>query len=162
MTISVGDRIPEAQLIRLTESGPAQIDVAEKLAGKRVVLVGLPGAYTDTCCEAHIPSLIRNAVALRAKGIDEIIVFAVNDSHVMASWGRTTGATDAGITMLADWDATLTKGLGLNFTAPPVGFIDRCTRVAMIVNDGVVEVLQMEEQRGVCSMTSGETLLSVA
>ena len=162
MTISVGDRIPEAQLIRLGDTGPEQIEIAERLSGRRVVLVGMPGAYTDTCTEAHIPSLIRNADALRAKGVDEIIVFAVNDSHVMASWGRTTGATDAGITMLSDWDATLTKGLGLNFTAPPVGFIDRCTRVAMIVNNGIVEVLQMEEQRGVCSMTSGETLLAEA
>lgn len=162
MAISVGDQIPEAQLIRMGENGPETIDLAARLAGKRVILVGMPGAYTSTCTEAHIPSLIRSADALKAKGIDEIIVFAVNDAQIMARWGTTTGAADAGITLLADWDATLTKGLGLNFTAPPVGFIDRCTRVGMIVNNGVVEVLQMEEKRGVCSMTSGETLLAEA
>ena len=162
MTISVGDRLPEAQLIRMGGEGPEQVDIIARISGKRVVLVGMPGAYTSTCTEAHVPSLIRNAEALRAKGIDEIIIFAVNDVHIMAHWGQTTGASAAGITMLADWDASLTKCLGLNFTAPPVGFIDRCTRVGMIVNDGVVEVLQMEEQRGVCSMTSGETLLAEA
>ena len=122
MTISIGDRIPEAHPLLKDENGIEPIDLTARIAGKRVVLVGMPGAYTGTCTEAHIPSLIRNAEALRAKGNDEIIVFVVNDAHIAAHWGSTTGATDAGITMLADWDATLTKGLGLAFNAPPAGF----------------------------------------
>jgi peroxiredoxin len=161
MVIEVGDRLPSAKLLHKGEDGFEEVDLRERLAGRKVVLFGLPGAYTSTCTSAHLPSFIRTIDKFGEKGIDEVICFAVNDVHVMAHWGQTTGATDAGITMLADWDSSFTKSLGLEYSAPPVGFKDRCRRCAMIADDGVVTILQIEEERGVCVMTAGETLLEM-
>lgn len=162
MTIAVGDRIPSVKLINQMEGDPEQIDIAERVAGKRAVIFGLPGAYTGICSSAHLPSFIRTADAFRAKGIDEIICVAVNDVRVMNHWGTHSGAHNAGILMLADWDSELTKALGLEFSVPALGFKDRMTRCAMLVEDGVVKVLQFEEDNGTCNLTAGETLLELA
>ena len=159
MTISVGDTLPEASLIKMGESGPETVSIADRTKGQKTVIFGLPGAYTSTCTSAHVPSFIRTAEAFRAKGVDHIICFAVNDPFVMQSWANSTGGDAAGIEFLADADAAFTKALGLAFTAPPVGFYDRTVRHAMYVEDGVVKVLNLEEARGVCEMTAGETLL---
>lgn len=161
MTISVGDKIPSVKLINQIGDEVSQIDIAERIAGKRVVIFGLPGAYTGICSSAHLPSFIRTADAFREKGIDEIICVSVNDVRVMNHWGEHSGAHDAGILMLADWDSELTKALGLEFSAPALGFKDRMTRCAMLVEDGVVKVLQFEEEHGVCTLTAGETLLEM-
>lgn len=161
MTITVGDRIQPSTVLHMGENGPEEIDIAKHISGKRVVIFGLPGAYTSTCTMAHLPSFIRTHDAFLEKGIDEIICIAVNDVHVMDHWGNTTGAKAAGITMLADWSSAFGQSIGLTFDAPPVGYIQRIARCAMIVNDGVVEVLQVEEGRGVCEMTAGETLLEM-
>ncbi|MEL7149823.1 MAG: peroxiredoxin [Pseudomonadota bacterium] len=162
MAISVGDRIPSVKLInQIGEGDVRQIDIAERIAGKRAVIFGLPGAYTGICSAAHLPSFIRTADGFRAKGIDEIICVSVNDVRVMNHWGTHSGAHDAGILMLADWDSELTKALGLEFSVPALGFKDRMTRCAMLVEDGVVRVLQFEEDHGVCNLTAGETLLEM-
>lgn len=161
MTVQVGDRIPSVKLINQLGDDVQQIDIAERVAGKRVVIFGLPGAYTGICSAAHLPSFIRTADAFRAKGIDEIICVSVNDVRVMNHWGTHSGAHDAGILMLADWDSELTKALGLAFSVPALGFKDRMTRCAMLVEDGVVKVLQFEEDHGVCTLTAGETLLEM-
>lgn len=157
--IEVGDRIPEATLRRMGEDGPEEVALAPRLNGRRVVLIGMPGAFTTTCSRAHLPSFIRTTRAFREKGVDEIICVTVNDVFVVDEWARQTGANEAGITMLADWDSSFAKALGLAFTAPPVGFLDRMRRFAGIVEDGVLREFQVEEKRGVCDMTSGETLL---
>lgn len=162
MTIAVGDRIPSATLIHKLGEDAQDIDIAAFIAGKRVVLFGLPGAYTGTCSNAHLPSFIRTIDAFKAKGIDDIICVSVNDAIVMQHWAESSGAEAAGIVMLADWDAALTKALGLEFTVPVVGLKDRLTRCAMIINDGVVEVLNIDDQPGVCNLTAGETLLELA
>ena len=159
MAIQVGDRLPSAKLLRQQGDTVEVIDIAERARGRRMVIFGLPGAYTATCSAAHLPSFIRTAQAFRDKGVDEIACVAVNDVRVMSHWGRSSGAEDAGITMLADWDSELTKALGLQFTAPAVGFKDRLQRCAMLVEDGVVKVLQLEEKAGACDLTAGETLL---
>jgi peroxiredoxin len=161
MPITVGDRIQSSTVLHMGENGPEEIDVAKHISGKRVVIFGLPGAFTSTCSMAHLPSFIRTYEAFKEKGIDEIICVSVNDVFVMAKWGETTGATEAAITMLADWSSAFGKSIGLTFDAPPVGYIQRILRCAMVVNDGVVEVLQVEEGRGVCEMTAGETLLEM-
>ncbi|MEO0918445.1 MAG: peroxiredoxin [Pseudomonadota bacterium] len=161
MTVAVGDKIPSVKLINQMDGDPEQIDIAERVAGKRVVIFGLPGAYTGICSSAHLPSFIRTADAFRSNGIDEIICVAVNDVRVMNHWGTHSGAHDAGILMLADWDSELTKALGLEFSVPALGFKDRMTRCAMIVEDGVVAVLQFEEDNGTCNLTAGETLLEM-
>lgn len=159
MTIAVGDTIPSVNLIHQSGDTVSQINIAERIAGKRAVIFGLPGAYTSLCSSAHLPSFIRTADEFRAKGVEEIICVSVNDVRVMAHWGVSSGADDAGILMLADWDSELTKALGLEFSVPAVGFKDRMTRCAMLVDDGVVTTLQFEEDNGVCNLTAGETLL---
>lgn len=157
--VEVGDRIPAMTLPYQIGDEVREYDLGERLKGRKVVIFGMPGAYTATCSAAHLPSLIRTADAFRAKGVDDLLVVVVNDVRVTEHWGRTSGATEHGITILADWDSELTKALGLAFSAPAIGFKDRMQRVAMYVEDGVVKVLQVEESRGACDLTSGETLL---
>ena len=151
--------MPEASLLHQVGDTVEKVNIAERCAGRRVVLFGLPGAYTQTCSAAHLPSFIRTAEAFRAKGIDEVICVSVNDVRIMNHWGETSGAHDAGITMLADWDSELTKAFGLEFSVPAIGFKDRMTRCAMLIEDGVVKVLNLEEDKGACDLTAGETLL---
>lgn len=159
MTIAVGDRLPSAKLLNRIRDEVSEIDIAEHVAGKRVVIFGLPGAFTRTCSALHLPSFIRTAEAFRENGVDEIICVSVNDVFVMQHWGEATGADEAGILMLADWDSELSDAMGLTFTGAPVGLKNRMTRCAMLVEDGFVKVFQVEEKKGVCEMTAGETLL---
>lgn len=160
MTISVGDKLPDGTLMRLGEVGPEPVALDGLFKGRKIALFGLPGAFTSTCSVAHLPSFMRSADAIRAKGVDEIICMAVNDPWVMDAWDKATGASAAGITMLTDPDGTLTIAMGLDFSAPPVGFVNRTRRFAAIVEDGTVTWLQEEEGRGVCALTSGEELLA--
>ena len=162
MTIAVGDRLPDANLIFKNSDGmPDSVQLSEKLTGKKVVIFSLPGPFTPTCTNAHMPTFVRTANQLRAKGVDEIICITVADVHVLKLWGEETGAEDAGITLLSDGDSSYTKAIGLAFDAPPVGFYGRPARHAMVVDDGIVKVLQIEESRSTCEMTAGETLLDL-
>ena len=120
MTISAGDTLPGATLLELGAEGPQTVDLAAKLKGRKVVIFGLPGAYTRTCSSAHLPSFMRTKGQLEAKGVDEIICVSVNDPFVMGAWGQATGATAAGITMLADAEGAFANAIGLSFSAPPV------------------------------------------
>ena len=157
MTISTGDKLPSATLIENGSDGPQPVNLSERLAGRKVVLFGLPGAFTGTCTTAHVPSFLRTKDAFAAKGVDEIICVSVNDPFVMGAWSEATSAE--GITMLADPAAEFTKAIGMEFTAPPVGLYDRSKRFAMIVDDGTVSVVQQEENPGVCDVSGGEALL---
>ncbi len=161
MTISTGDRIPAAELMQLGENGPENVDLNAKLAGRKVVIFGLPGAYTGTCTSAHVPSFMRTKGDFDTKGVDEIICVSVNDAFVMKAWGEATGATAAGLTMLADATGAFTKSIGMDFDAPPVGFFGRSKRYAMLVEDGAVTILHLEESPGVCETSAGEGLLAV-
>ncbi|MEL6312794.1 MAG: peroxiredoxin [Pseudomonadota bacterium] len=159
MTISQGDTLPDATFIVMGESGPETVSLADKTKGRKVVLFAVPGAFTPTCHSAHVPSFIRTKEALMEKGVDEIICVAVNDPFIMQTWGEASGATEAGITMLADAEAEFTKSIGMNFSAPPVGFVDRSSRYAMLVEDGKVNLLQVDENPGTCELSAGEALL---
>ncbi|MEA5159659.1 peroxiredoxin [Cereibacter johrii] len=160
MVISVGDRLPEATLVRIGAEGPEQVQLSERLKGRNVVIFAVPGAFTPTCHSAHVPSFIRTKDQFAGKGVDEIICVSVNDPFVMKAWGESTGASGAGITMLADADGTFTKALGLAFDAPPVGLIGRSRRYALQAKDGVVAVIHLEESPGVCETSGGEALLA--
>ncbi len=160
MAISVGDTLPDANFLMMTEEGPASVNLTDKTSGRKVVIFGLPGAYTGTCSTAHVPSFIRTKSDFDGKGVDEIICLSVNDPFVMQAWGKDTGATDAGLTFLADADGGFTKAIGLSFDAPPVGLLGRSQRYAMLVEDGKVSVLNVEEGPGVCEVTAGESLLA--
>ena len=159
MTISEGDTIPDATLSRMGDEGPEQVALSDFTKGRKVVIFGLPGAFTGTCTTAHVPSFIRTREGFAEKGIDDIICIAVNDPFVMKAWSDATKAGEAGIVMLGDPGAEFTKGIGLNFTAPPAGFYDRSQRYAMVVDDGKVVTLNVEENGGACDVSGGEALL---
>ena len=160
MTITTGDTLPDATVLTMGPEGPQSVSIADKLKGRTVVIFGLPGAYTGTCTTAHVPSFIRTMPDLKAKGVDEVICLSVNDPFVMRAWGEATGAIDAGITMLADAEATFTKAIGMDFSAPPVGFVNRSKRYAMLVKDGTVTILNEEPGPGQCDISGGESLLA--
>ena len=159
MTIAVGDTLPEATLMKLGEKGPEPVELSALTSGRKVVIFGLPGAFTGTCTTAHVPSFIRTKDKFDAKGVDEIICVSVNDPFVMGAWGESTGAAAAGITMLGDAECKLTEAMGLRFDAPPVGLIARSKRYALMADNGVVKVFQAEENPGVCDMSGGEAMV---
>ena len=159
MTISAGAKLPAATLYQMGANGPEGVALADRLKGRKVVIFGLPGAYTGTCTTAHVPSFMRSKAGFDAKGVDEIICLSVNDPFVMKAWGEATGATAAGITMLGDADASFTKAIGMEFSVPAIGLIDRSKRYALMAEDGVVKVLNLEENAGACEISAGETLL---
>ena len=159
MTIKVGDKIPSVTLNVMTEDGPDAVSTDDFFAGKKVAIFGVPGAFTPTCSAKHLPGFVANADALKAKGVDAIACVSVNDPFVMGAWGESTGAKEAGIAMLGDADASFTKAMGMEFSAPPAGLIDRSKRYAMVVEDGVVTLLQAEESPGVCDVSGAESLL---
>ena len=128
MTIEIGAKLPEATLLKMGEAGAETVNLADRLKGRKVVIFGLPGAYTSTCSTAHVPSFIRTAGKLAEKGVDEIICVSVNDPFVMKAWGEATGATAAGITMLADADSSFSKAVGQTFDVPHLGFFARSKR----------------------------------
>ncbi len=160
MTITTGDMLPGATLLTLGDEGPQPVRLDEKMKGRKVVIFAVPGAYTGVCTTAHVPSFIRTKEKLVAKGVEEIICVAVNDPFVMAAWGEATGATAAGLSMLADPEATFTRAIGMEFSAPPAGLINRSRRYAMLVEDGVVRILHAEESPGTCEISAGEGLLA--
>lgn len=160
MTIEPGAKIPDATLMIIGDGGPEPVSISDKTNGRKVVIFGLPGAYTGTCSTAHLPSFIRTKAEFEAKGVDEIICVSVNDPFVMQAWGDATGAAEAGITMLADTQSELTKNLGVEFSAPPIGFFDRSQRYAMLVEDGTVSLMHLEENPGLCEVSAGEGLLA--
>ncbi|MFT5065879.1 MAG: cytochrome c peroxidase [Yoonia sp.] len=160
MTITTGSKLPDATLCRMGEDGPETVQMNGLLAGRKVVIFGLPGAYTGTCSTAHVPSFMRTMGGFKEKGVDEVICLAVNDPFVMAAWSKDTGAGDAGIMMLGDAASEFTKGIGMDFDAPPVGFVARSKRYSMLVDDGVVTILNTEVSPGECEISAGETLLA--
>lgn len=161
MAISPGARLPEATLMTIGDNGrPAPVALAERLKGRKVVIFGLPGAFTPTCNAAHLPSFIRTRDAFAEKGVEEIICIAVNDPFVMDAWAEASGAKQGGVTLLADPASEFTTAIGMNFDAPPAGFYARSARYSMLVEDGEVKILHTEPGPGVCEATAGETLLA--
>jgi cytochrome c peroxidase len=160
MTIAVGDRLPDATLIRLGANGPEQVSVADLTKGRKVVIFAVPGAYTPTCHSAHVPSFVRTKAAFDAKGVDAIVCVAVNDPFVMKAWGEATGATAAGLHLLSDAESAFTTAIGMDFSAPAVGLMARSKRYALYAEDGVVKVFHAEESPGVCEVSGGEAMLA--
>ncbi len=159
--LRAGMALPDATFLQMQEGGMVPVQLREVLAGRRVVIFAVPGAFTPTCDSAHMPSFARNADALRAKGVAEIICLSVNDPHVMRRWGEATGATAAGIVVLADPAATFTKAVGMDYSMPERGMLDRSRRYSLLANDGVVEVLNLEETPGACGVSAGEAMLNL-
>ncbi|CAB3705908.1 Peroxiredoxin [Paraburkholderia phenoliruptrix] len=148
--IQAGDKLPDATLFEYVEDeragctiGPNSFHVREQTAGKRVVIFGLPGAFTPTCSAKHVPGYVEHAAQLRAAGVDEIWCVSVNDAFVMGAWGRDLHASGK-VRMMADGSAAFTRALGLEQDLSARGMGIRSQRYAMVVDDGVVKTLNVE------------------
>ena len=159
MTIKVGDRLPDATFRLITEAGPLPVTTGEFFAGKKVVLFGLPGAFTPTCHKSHLPGFVANEKAFKAKGVEAIAMTSVNDHFVLSAWSKVSDA-DGKISFLADGNADFAKAVGLEFDASAGGLGLRSRRYSMLVEDGVVKKLNIEEAPGKADLSSAEHLLA--
>ena len=157
MAIQPGERIPEATLMTMGEKGPVPVSTADVFKGKKVVLFGVPGAFTPTCSKMHLPGYVKEADAMKKKGVQTIACMAVNDPFVMDSWGKDQGVGDK-ILMLADGNGEFTKRLGLEMDASKYGMGQRSRRFSMVVDDGVVKELNLEAP-GEFKVSSAESTL---
>ena len=164
MTIKVGDTLPDATLREFIEVegngcsiGPNAFKVADMVKGKKIAIFGLPGAYTPTCSAQHVPSYLKNYDQLKANGVDEIWCVSVNDAFVMGAWGRDQN-TAGKVRMMADGAAEFTKACGLELDLTAGGLGLRCRRFSMLVDNGVVKALNLEEG-GKYAVSGAETLL---
>ena len=144
MTIKVGDHLPETTFSTPTPDGPKPATTAEVFGGKTVALFAVPGAFTPTCSARHLPGFIDNAAAFKAKGVDTIVCVAVNDAFVMKAWAAATPGAEA-VTFLADGNGAFTKAVGLELDAAKFGMGQRSQRYSMLVVDGVVKQLNVEQ-----------------
>ena len=158
MTIKVGDRIPEAKFRVMGTDGPAWKTSDEMFKGKKVVLFAVPGAFTPTCHQNHLPGFLQHGDAIKAKGVDTIAVTAVNDVFVMNHWKNASGA-DGKIEFLADGNGDFAKALDLTLDASAGGLGTRSKRYCMLVEDGVVKQLNVEELAGKAELSGAEALL---
>lgn len=156
--IKVGDRLPNATFTTMTPDGPAQKTTDDIFKGRKVVIFAVPGAFTPTCHRNHLPGFLQNAEAIRAKGVDQIAVTAVNDVFVMDAWSKDTKAGDK-IQFLADGSGHFAKALGLDLDLGERGMGLRSQRYSMVVDDGVVKQLNVETVAGKAETSGAEHLL---
>ncbi|HEY8020214.1 MAG TPA: peroxiredoxin [Thermoanaerobaculia bacterium] len=159
MAIQVGDKIPEVTLLTLDRQGtPSPVRTGELFRGRRAVLIAVPGAFTPTCSDHHLPGYVLRADELHAKGVDLIACTAVNDAYVMAAWGKARGAGDK-VMMLADGNGELARAMGLEADLTRFGLGHRSRRYAAILEDGVVRALRVE-QPGQLEVSTAEAVLA--
>ena len=159
MTIAVGDKLPDATFKVRTSEGLKDLTTQDLTAGKKVVLFAVPGAFTPTCHARHLPSYLENLDALKAKGVDTVACVAVNDAFVLDAWGKNAGA-DGKIVLLSDGNATFTKAVGLDFDGSGFGLGTRSRRYSMLLDDGVVKALNVEDSPGVMEVSGADRILS--
>ena len=159
MTLSVGDRIPEADLFVPGKSGPEKVASRDLFAGRKIVLVGMPGAFTPTCHRSHLPGFIENGDAIRAKGIDEIMVLTTNDTHVLKAWAEASGSKKGQVRFISDGNAAFVQKTGLFNDSSAFGMGIRAKRFALIAEDGVVTALFLDEQPGEAVTSSAARVL---
>ncbi len=158
MSIAVGDKIPDVEIKTMGPQGPTAMSTGEALGHGRVVLFGVPGAFTPGCSKLHLPGFVQGAEQLSAKGVDRIACVAVNDAFVMDAWAKDQGVGDK-ILMLADGNGEFTNALGLVFDGSGFGLGERSKRYAMVIEDGVVTRLDIDESGGV-DVSSCQSILS--
>ncbi len=159
MTIKVGDRLPDATFKVNRGNDLIDMSTADLTAGKKVVLFAVPGAFTPTCHAKHMPSYLEHYDALKAKGVDTIACVAVNDPFVLAEWAKSTGCGDK-IVLLSDGNAEFTKAIGLDFDGSGFKLGTRSMRYAMVVDDGVVKTLAVEEAPPVMEVSGADKILA--
>jgi glutaredoxin/glutathione-dependent peroxiredoxin len=157
MTINIGDKLPEAEFAMMTADGQQKVSTDVIFAGRKVVLFGVPGAFTPTCSMNHLPGFLTHLDAIKAKGVDTIACVTVNDVHVVNAWAKHSGA-DGKITMLSDGNGTFAKATGLDLDLNVAGMGLRNKRYSMIVDNGVVKTLNVEDKSGVNVSGAGTIL----
>nr|WP_202402225.1 peroxiredoxin [Shinella sp. AETb1-6] len=150
--------MPDLKLKERTPDGPADVSTAELFGGKRIVLFAVPGAFTPTCSLNHLPGYLENRDAILAKGVDDIVVVAVNDQHVMGAWATSTGGAGK-LRFIADWDAAFTKALGMDIDLSAGTLGVRSKRYSMLVEDGVVKTLNVEESPGQATVSAAAAMI---
>ena len=158
MAIKVGDSIPSVKLKRLGANGMEEFDTADALKGKKVVLFGVPGAFTPTCAQKHLPGYVSQADSIKAKGIDEIICLSANDPFVMKHWGE-TAQVEGKVTMWPDGNAAFVEALGLTMDGSAFGLGKRAQRFAMVIDNGVVKDLEVEPVAGQVELSGAQACL---
>lgn len=158
MTIKIGDRLPQATFRVMTPDGPAAKTTDDVFKGRKVVLVAVPGAFTPTCDRNHLPGYVQRAGEIKAAGIDAIAVTSVNDVFVQNAWSKSSGA-DGKVEMLADGNGDFAKAVGLSFDGAGHGLGTRSQRYSMLVDDGVVKSMNVEDAPSKADVSGAETLL---
>ena len=158
MAIQVGDKVPEATFKAMGPDGLMDLSTKDLFGGKTVALFSVPGAYTPTCTARHVPSYRDNAEKLKAKGVDEIVCISVNDPFVMKAWGESLTCGDK-VRMVGDWNGEFSKKLDLTMDASKHGLGTRGKRFSMLVKDGTVKALHVEEAPGEMAVSDAETML---
>ena len=155
----IGRILPNSSVLLVTESKIETIDLMDKLVGRCVAIFGMPGAFTDTCTELHIPNILKYKQKLLDLGVEEIFVIVVNDTFVVRRWGHSFDAFNQGITLIADSSSEFSKAVGLNFSVPSIGFYDRSLRYAMMSRDGVVEKFLIEKSEDEITTSGADALI---
>jgi len=158
MTIKVGDKVPSVKLRHMTSEGPKEITTDEIFKGKKVVLFAVPGAFTPTCSNKHLPGFVEKAAAIKAKGVDTIACISVNDAFVMGAWGKAQNAGGK-VEMLADGNGDFARAVDLEMDGSGFGLGKRSKRYAMVVQDGVVKNIAVENP-GAFEVSSAEAILN--
>jgi glutaredoxin/glutathione-dependent peroxiredoxin len=159
MTIQVGERLPAAKLKRLTADGIKDVSLADLTSGKKVVLFAVPGAFTPTCSDRHLPGFVEQAEAIKAKGVDTIVCVAVNDPFVMNAWEKARNVGGK-VEMLSDGNGEFTRAIGLEFDGSGFGLGKRSRRYAMVVDNGTVKTLLVEEVPSQAERSSASAILA--
>jgi len=158
MGIKVGDKLPDATFRTLSADGPKPLSTSEVFSGKKVALFAVPGAFTPTCHQKHLPSFLSHVADFKKKGVDSIVCVAVNDPFVLGAWEATTGAKGK-VLFLSDGNAEFTKKIGMDFDGSGFGLGTRSKRYSMLVENGVVKAMNVEDSPAACSITGGDKLL---
>ena len=156
--LEIGRKLPNSSVLLVRESKIETIDLMDKLVGRCVAIFGMPGAFTDTCTELHIPNILKYKQKLLDLGVEEIFVIVVNDAFVVRRWGYSFDAFNQGITLIADSSSEFSKAVGLIFSVPSIGFYDRSLRYAMMSLDGAVEKFLIEKSKDEITTSGADTL----
>ena len=157
--LEIGRKLPNSSVLLVTESKIEKIYLMDKLVGRSVAIFGMPGAFTETCTELHIPNILKFKQKLLDLGVEEIFVIVVNDIFVVRRWGYSFDAFNQGITLIADSSSEFSKAVGLNFSVPSIGFYDRSLRYAMMSRDGVVEKFLIEKSKDEITTSGADALV---
>ena len=156
--LDIGRKLPNSSVLLVTESRIETIDLMDKLVGRSIAIFGMPGAFTETCTELHIPNILKYKQKLLELGVEEIFVIVVNDAFVVRRWGYSFDAFNQGITLIADSCSEFSKAVGLVFSVPSIGFYDRSLRYAMLSRDGEVEKFLIEKSEDEITTSGADTL----